>query len=48
MTLTQKRACLTLGALAKNLRDTDNDTEAQRIIDKFETWLGIHNESMFM
>ncbi|CAG2202816.1 unnamed protein product [Mytilus edulis] len=44
MTLTQKRACLTLGALAKNLKDINNDTEAQRIIEKFETWLGIHNE----
>ncbi|XP_063447918.1 uncharacterized protein LOC134727466 [Mytilus trossulus] len=48
MTLTQKRACLTLGALAKNLKDIDNDTEAQRIIEKFETWLGIHNEAEFM
>ncbi|CAG2189852.1 unnamed protein product [Mytilus edulis] len=48
MTLTQKRACLTLGALAKNLKDINNDTEAQRIIEKFETWLGIHNEAEFI
>ncbi|CAC5398107.1 unnamed protein product [Mytilus coruscus] len=47
MTLTQKRACLTLGALAKNLKDIENDTEAQRIVEKFETWLGIHNEEEF-
>ena len=46
MTLTQKRACLTLGALAKNLGDQGNDTEAQRIVEKFESWLGVHNESM--
>lgn len=46
--MTQKRACLTLGALSKHLKDLGDDSEAQKIVEKFERWLGIHNESMYL
>ncbi|XP_062588080.1 uncharacterized protein LOC134249746 [Saccostrea cucullata] len=43
----QKGACLTIGALAKALRDEGRLNEAKRITSKLEDWLRYHNESEF-
>jgi hypothetical protein len=44
LTKTRKRACLSLGAMAKSLHDK-NMTESDRIVEKIENWLDHHNES---
>ena len=44
MTKNGKRACLSLGAMAKSLHDT-NTTESERLIKRLEDWLEYHNES---
>ncbi|KAK3083736.1 hypothetical protein FSP39_002337 [Pinctada imbricata] len=41
---TQRRACLTMGALAKIIVHTHNDV-AHRMVEKLETWLNLHNET---
>ncbi|WAR20843.1 hypothetical protein MAR_014817 [Mya arenaria] len=47
LTKTRKRACLSLGAMAKSLHD-NNLTESDRIVERIEHWLNIHNESKSM
>nr|XP_022345803.1 uncharacterized protein LOC111138229 [Crassostrea virginica] len=44
---TQRRACLTFGAIIKNLRTNGNTTSALRLVNKLEEILGHHNESEF-
>ncbi|XP_069134862.1 uncharacterized protein [Argopecten irradians] len=44
LTKTQRRACLTLGSLAKAIRKTDPE-RSDTIISKLEAWLGLHNET---
>ena len=44
MTKTGKRACLSLGAMAKSLHVL-NVTESDNIVNRLETWLKLHNES---
>ena len=44
MTKTGKRACLSLGALAKSLH-VINITESDRIVQRLEAWLKPHNQS---
>ena len=44
MKKTGRRACLSLGALAKNLHET-NVTLSDRLVDRLEKWLEPHNES---
>ena len=46
LTKTRKRACLSLGAMAKSLHDK-NLTESDRIVEKIENWLDHHNQSKF-
>ncbi|XP_052259562.1 uncharacterized protein LOC127863913 [Dreissena polymorpha] len=41
---TRKRACLSLGAMAKSLHDR-NTTESDRIVERIENWLDHHNET---
>lgn len=41
---TQRRACLTFGAIIKNLRTNGNTTLALRLANKLEEILGHHNE----
>lgn len=41
---TQRRACLTFGAIIKNLRTNGNTTSALRLVNKLEEILGHHNE----
>ena len=41
---TQRRACLTFGAIIKNLRTNGNTTLALRLVNKLEEILGHHNE----
>ena len=43
LTKTRKRACLTLGGLAKSLHDK-NLTKSDLIAEKIENWLDYHNE----
>ncbi|XP_045189288.2 uncharacterized protein LOC123546793 [Mercenaria mercenaria] len=43
LSATRKRACLSLGAIAKSLHNK-NVTESDRIVGRIETWLNIHNE----
>ena len=38
MTRTQRRACLTLGAMAKFLSKT-NQTDAEKLMAKIEQWI---------
>ncbi|WAR20850.1 CRB-like protein [Mya arenaria] len=47
LTKTRKRACLSLGAMAKSLHDR-NLTESDRIVERIEHWLDHHNESRSM
>jgi hypothetical protein len=42
---TQRRACLTLGAIIKTLRQNGNTTLALQLVTKLEEALGNHNES---
>ena len=44
MKTTGRRACLSLGALAKNLHET-NVTVSDRLVERLEKWLEPHNES---
>ncbi|XP_069134802.1 uncharacterized protein [Argopecten irradians] len=44
LTKTQRRACLTLGSLAKVIRKTDSE-RANVILSKMEAWIGLHNET---
>ena len=44
MTVTGKRACLSLGALVKALHEI-NVTESDRIVERLEVWLKPHNQS---
>ncbi|XP_052224342.1 uncharacterized protein LOC127839993 [Dreissena polymorpha] len=44
LTKTRKRACLSLGALAKSLHDL-NTTVSDRIVERIENWLDHHNET---
>ena len=44
LTVTGKRACLSLGALAKSLHEV-NVTESDRIVERLENWLKPHNQS---
>ena len=44
MTKTGKRACLSLGAMAKTLHET-NTTVSDRIVERLEAWLEPHNQS---
>ncbi|KAL4222205.1 hypothetical protein ACF0H5_018243 [Mactra antiquata] len=44
---TRKRACLSLGAMAKSLH-TRNITESDRIVERIESWLDHHNETRSM
>ena len=44
MTKNGKRACLSLGAIAKSLHET-NITESDRIVERLEIWLEHHNQS---
>ncbi|XP_067664253.1 uncharacterized protein [Haliotis asinina] len=46
MTLTQKRACLTLGALARSLADMGNDAAAEDVLEKLENKLGFYNNTL--
>ncbi|XP_071094116.1 uncharacterized protein [Haliotis cracherodii] len=46
MTLTQKRACLTLGALARSLSDIGNNTAAENVLEKLENKLGFYNHTL--
>lgn len=41
---TQRRACLTFGAISKNLRQNGNTTLALQLVHKLEETLGHHNE----
>ena len=47
MTVTGKRACLSLGAMAKSLHET-NITESDRIVERLEAWLKPHNQSTYI
>ena len=38
LTRTEKRACLTLGALARTISKTDKE-QADRIVEKIESWI---------
>ena len=44
MTTAGKRACLTLGAIAKTLHEI-NLPESDRIVERLEAWLEPHNQS---
>ncbi|XP_033747032.1 uncharacterized protein LOC117332256 [Pecten maximus] len=44
LTKTQRRACLTLGSLAKVVKETDPQ-KSENIISRMETWLELHNET---
>ena len=44
LTNNRRRACLTLGALARSLHDK-NLTKSDYIVDRIEHWLDYHNES---
>ncbi|KAH3823827.1 hypothetical protein DPMN_125650 [Dreissena polymorpha] len=44
LTKTRKRACLSLGAMAKSLHER-NTTESDRIVERIENWLDHHNEN---
>ncbi|XP_067685182.1 uncharacterized protein [Haliotis asinina] len=46
MTLTQKRACLTLGALARSLFDKGDKRAADDILEKLENKLGLYNHTL--
>lgn len=45
---TQRRACLTFGAILKNLRQNGNTTLALQLVHKLEETLGHHNECKFL
>lgn len=47
LTKNRKRACLSLGALAKSLHH-QNLTESERIVERIENWLEHHNETKSM
>ncbi|WAR20774.1 hypothetical protein MAR_014748 [Mya arenaria] len=47
LTKTRKRACLSLGAMAKSLYDR-NLTESDRIVERIEHWLDHHNQNRSM
>ena len=47
LTKTSKRACLSLGALAKTLHET-NISESDRVVKRLETWLEPYNHSKIL
>ena len=47
MTRTGRRACLSLGAMAKTLHEI-NLPESDRIVERLEAWLEPHNQSKLL